>query len=111
MRGKAGIEHKPTVCIGRTHGIHAEPTTFGLKCAVWYQDLLRARERLEFAIEDITVGKLSGAVGNFAHLPPSVEEYVMKKTRIEARVCCDAGCSTGSPCDARVRSWADCGRC
>ncbi|MBN1879323.1 adenylosuccinate lyase [bacterium] len=71
------VKYKNTICIGRTHGIHAEPTTFGLKCAVWYQDLLRAQNRLTFALEDIAVGKLSGAVGNFAHLPPAAENYVM----------------------------------
>ncbi len=76
---KLALEHKTTVCIGRTHGIHAEPTSFGLKCAGWHQDLLRAKKRLEFAVEDIAVGKLSGAVGNFAHLPPSVEDYVMQR--------------------------------
>ena len=73
------VEHRYTVCIGRTHGIHAEPTTFGLKCAVWYQDLLRARDRLRNAIEEISVGKLSGAVGNFAHLPPEIEDWVMHR--------------------------------
>ncbi len=71
--------YKNTVCIGRTHGIHAEPTTFGLKCAVWYQDILRSLHRLRNVTAEISVGKLSGAVGNFAHLPPSVEEIVMQK--------------------------------
>ena len=73
------LKHKKTLCIGRTHGIHGEPTTFGLKCAVWYQDIVRAVKRLRFAMEEISVGKLSGAVGNFAHLPPEIEAFVMDR--------------------------------
>jgi adenylosuccinate lyase len=80
---KLAIEHKNTVCIGRTHGIHAEPTTFGLKCAVWYQDFKRAVERINAAIKEISVGKLSGAVGTFAHLPLAVEDYVMQELGLE----------------------------
>ena len=68
------IEHKYTVMIGRSHGIHAEPITFGLKLAVWYDELRRNRDRIARAKEGITVGKISGAVGTFAHLPPQVEE-------------------------------------
>src|SRR5215813_4283996 len=68
------IEHKHTPMIGRSHGIHAEPITFGLKLAIWYDELLRNRERMARAREAISVGKLSGAVGTFAHLPPQVEE-------------------------------------
>ena len=68
------IEHKHTPMIGRSHGIHAEPITFGLKLAIWYDELLRNRERMARAREAISVGKLSGAVGTFAHLPPKVEE-------------------------------------
>ena len=67
-------EFKDTVCIGRSHGIHAEPTTFGLKFALWYAEMQRHRERLLHAREIISVGKFSGAVGTFAHLPPQVEE-------------------------------------
>ncbi len=77
------MAHKDTVCIGRTHGIHAEPPTFGLKCAVWFQDFKRALERLNMAIQEASVGKLSGAVGNFAHLPPAVEEHVMQKLGLD----------------------------
>jgi adenylosuccinate lyase len=75
---KRAKEHKHTPCIGRTHGIHAEPTTFGLKLAVFYSEMLRARERMERAVETISVGKISGAVGTFEHIDPSVEEHVCK---------------------------------
>ena len=67
-------EFKHTPCIGRSHGIHAEPTTFGLKFALWYAEMQRHRERLRRAREVVSVGKFSGAVGTFAHLPPQVEE-------------------------------------
>ncbi len=70
------IKHKGTVMIGRTHGIHAEPTTFGLKLAMWLMEVRRARERLARAREVVSYGKLSGAVGTFANVPPRVEEYV-----------------------------------
>ena len=70
------LEHKRTACIGRTHGIHAEPTTFGLKMAVFYEEFGRARERVARAREAISVGKLSGAVGTFAHLDPAIEQKV-----------------------------------
>jgi adenylosuccinate lyase len=70
------LEHKHTPMIGRTHGVHAEPMTFGLKLALWYAELQRGRARLERARETIAVGKLSGAVGTFSHLPPEVEEAV-----------------------------------
>jgi adenylosuccinate lyase len=73
------VEHKRTVMVGRSHGIHAEPTTFGLKLLVWYDELGRRRSLLEKAVETVSVGKLSGSVGTFAHQPPSVEAYVMKK--------------------------------
>jgi adenylosuccinate lyase len=70
------LEHKHTAMIGRTHGVHAEPMTFGLKLALWHAELQRGRARLERARETIAVGKLSGAVGTFSHLPPEVEEAV-----------------------------------
>ena len=73
------IEHKKTVCIGRSHGIHAEPTTMGLKFALWYEETKRNIRRLQNAIESISVGQISGAVGTFDHLSPRVEEYVCKK--------------------------------
>jgi len=72
-------EHKLTPCIGRSHGIHAEPITFGLKLALMYDEFQRARRRLESARYSVAVGKLSGAVGTSAHLPPRVEAYVCKK--------------------------------
>lgn len=72
-------EFKYTVCVGRSHGIHAEPTTFGLKLALWYQECLRNIKRLEQALESISVGMISGAVGTFEHLSPKVEEYVCDK--------------------------------
>ncbi len=73
------LEHKYTVCIGRSHGIHAEPTTMGLKFALWYEETKRNISRLESAIENISVGQISGAVGTFEHLSPKVEEYVCEK--------------------------------
>jgi len=73
------VAHKRTPMMGRTHGIHAEPTTFGLKLAMWLMEVRRARERLERAREVAGYGKLSGAVGTFANVPPQVEEYVCAK--------------------------------
>ena len=73
------IEHKNTICIGRSHGIHAEPTTMGLKFALWYEETKRNIKRLLSAIDTISVGQISGAVGTFDHLSPKVEEYVCKK--------------------------------
>jgi adenylosuccinate lyase len=72
-------EFKYTICIGRSHGIHAEPTTFGLKLALWYEECKRSIVRLERAIETIAYGQISGAVGTFEHLSPFVEEYVCEK--------------------------------
>src|SRR5215203_390302 len=66
-------QHKHTPMIGRTHGVHAEPMTFGLKLALWYAELGRDIERIQRAKKTVSVGKLSGAVGTFAHLPPSIE--------------------------------------
>ncbi|MGW8284487.1 MAG: adenylosuccinate lyase [Candidatus Deferrimicrobiaceae bacterium] len=76
---KRALEHKGTVMIGRTHGIHAEPVTFGLKMALWADEMRRNIARLTRAREVISVGKLSGAVGTFASIDPSVEEYVCRK--------------------------------
>jgi len=73
---RRAIEHKDTVCIGRSHGIHAEPTTFGLKLAQAYAEFDRARERLQFARRDIATCAISGAVGTFANIDPRVEEHV-----------------------------------
>jgi adenylosuccinate lyase len=69
-------EFKMTVMVGRTHGVHAEPTTFGLKLALWFDETRRNIERLKAATQRISVGQVSGAVGTFEHLSPSVEEYV-----------------------------------
>jgi adenylosuccinate lyase len=73
------FDHKRTVMVGRTHGVHAEPMTFGMKLALWYAEMERNRARLERAREVVAVGKLSGAVGTFAHLPPSIEEEICKR--------------------------------
>lgn len=72
-------EHKYTVMMGRTHGVHAEPTTFGLKMALWYEEMKRNLERFRRAKETIAYGKISGAVGTYANIDPFVEEYVCKK--------------------------------
>jgi len=72
-------EHKDTVCMGRSHGIHAEPVTFGLKLATWYAEMARNRRRLVAARENIATGAISGAVGTFANIDPRVEEYVCEK--------------------------------
>lgn len=74
--GEQAKKHKNTVMMGRTHGVHAEPTTFGLKLAVWVAEIERHLERLDAARETIAVGKLSGAVGTYANIDPFVEEYV-----------------------------------
>ena len=71
---KRAFEHKGLLCMGRTHGIHAEPTTYGLKFTGFYAEFMRHKERLDAALENIRVGKLSGAVGTFAHLSPELEE-------------------------------------
>ena len=76
---KRAIEHKNTVTIGRSHGIHAEPTTFGLKLANWYEEMSRNLMRMKRARETISVGQISGAVGTFANIDPRVEKYVCKK--------------------------------
>jgi len=81
---KRAHEFKTTVMVGRTHGIHAEPTTLGLKLAVWYEEACRNRIRLKRAAEGVRVGKLSGAVGTFAHLEPEVEEAVCQELGLEA---------------------------
>jgi len=77
-------EHKYTVMMGRTHGVHAEPTTFGLKLALWTEEMKRNLERFKHATESVRVGKISGAVGTYANIPPFVEEYVCEKLGIQA---------------------------
>jgi adenylosuccinate lyase len=82
IRRKA-YKYKHTPMIGRTHGVHAEPITLGLKFALWYAELDRHRKRLEAAIESISAGKISGAVGTFSNLSPKVEEYVCRKLKLK----------------------------
>src|SRR5829696_2084704 len=81
---RRAYEFKDTPQMGRTHGIHAEPTSFGLVWALWYSEMRRNRERLERAKEAVSVGKISGAVGAFAHLSPDVEERVCAKLGLKA---------------------------
>lgn len=81
---KKADEHKLTVMMGRTHGVHAEPTTFGLKCALWYAEMKRNLERFESAAADVEFGKLSGAVGTFAHIPPEVERLTCEELGLSA---------------------------
>ena len=83
--GEKAKEYKHTVMMGRTHGVHAEPTTFGLKLALWYAEMKRNVERFERAAKGVEAGKISGAVGTFANIPPFVEEYVCEKLGICAQ--------------------------
>jgi adenylosuccinate lyase len=76
-------KHKYTVMMGRTHGVHAEPTTFGLKCALWYAEMKRNLGRFEKAAADVEFGKMSGSVGTFANIPPEVEELVCEKLGLQ----------------------------
>lgn len=73
---KQALRYKDTLAMGRTHGVHAEPVTFGLKLAMWYTEMCRQKDRLERAIENISVGAISGAVGTFANIDPAIEAYV-----------------------------------
>ncbi|MBC2121067.1 adenylosuccinate lyase [Listeria marthii] len=77
--GEKAKEHKYTVTMGRTHGVHAEPTTFGLKLALWYEEMKRNLERFNFAADGVEFGKISGAVGTYANIDPFVEAYVCEK--------------------------------
>jgi adenylosuccinate lyase len=79
-------KYKMTPVMGRTHGVHAEPMTFGLKAASWYCEIVRSLDRLNFALETVSYGKISGAVGTMAHLDPKVEEYVCKKKGLKPEV-------------------------
>ncbi|MGE0824465.1 MAG: adenylosuccinate lyase [Candidatus Binatia bacterium] len=76
-------EHQTTVMIGRTHGVHAEPITFGLKVAHWYAEICRNQERLRSARKEIAVGKISGAVGTFANIDPDIEKYVCSRLGLQ----------------------------
>ena len=79
---KQAVKHKFTLCIGRSHGIHAEPITFGLKMLTFYQEFLRNKKRLENSIEEISTCAISGAVGTFANIDPRVESYVARKLKL-----------------------------
>ncbi len=83
---RLAVEHRMTLMVGRTHGIHAEPTTFGFKLAMWVDQLRRCQARLDTAIDEIAVGAISGAVGTHATIPPRIEEYVCQRLglRVEA---------------------------
>jgi adenylosuccinate lyase len=76
---QAAVQYKYTLMVGRTHGIHAEPITFGLKLALWVDELQRGQQRLAAALEQVTVGKISGAVGTHATVPPQIEEFVCEQ--------------------------------
>jgi len=78
LRAQA-VKYKDTVMMGRTHGVHAEPTTFGLKLALWYEEMKRNLERFRHAADGVQYGKISGAVGTYANIDPRVEEYVCRK--------------------------------
>ena len=80
---KQCIKHKFTLCIGRSHGIHAEPITFGLKMLTFYQEFIRNKKRLENSIKEISTCAISGAVGTFANVDPKVEKYVAKKLKLQ----------------------------
>ena len=80
---KLALKHKFTLCIGRSHGIHAEPITFGLKMLTFYQEFLRNRRRLKNSIKEISTCAISGAVGTFANIDPKVESYVAKKLKLD----------------------------
>ncbi len=76
---KEALKHKMTVCMGRTHGVHAEPVTFGFKLLVWYEEIKRHLDRIDRAMEVIGVGRISGSVGTYIHLDPKVEVFALKK--------------------------------
>ncbi|MEW6685391.1 MAG: adenylosuccinate lyase [Candidatus Edwardsbacteria bacterium] len=80
---KLSLKHKNTIMIGRTHGMHAEPITFGLKLLLWYYEIKRQIKRMQFAIETISYGKISGVVGTYAHINPKVERYVCQKLKLK----------------------------
>ena len=80
---KQAVKHKYTLCIGRSHGIHAEPITFGLKMLTFYQEFLRNKKRLEESIKEISTCAISGAVGTFANIDPRIESYVAKKLKLD----------------------------
>jgi adenylosuccinate lyase len=81
---KRAFEFKHTPMVGRTHGIHAEPITFGVKIAIWYAECVRNRERMAYAAEEMRVGKISGAVGIYSHLSPAIEKKILAKLGLKA---------------------------
>ena len=80
---RQAVRYRHTPMVGRTHGMHAEPITFGLKLLVWYEETGRNIERLERAIEEVRVGKMTGAVGTQTHIDRRVERFVMRKLGLE----------------------------
>ena len=80
---RQALKHKYTICIGRSHGIHAEPITFGFKMLTFYEEFLRNKKRLENSIQEISTCAISGAVGTFANVDPKVERYVAKKLKLK----------------------------
>ncbi len=82
FRDKA-FQHKDTICMGRSHGVHAEPTSFGLRFALWYEEAKRNIDRLTSAMDRISIGKISGAVGTFSNMPPEIEEIALKRLRLK----------------------------
>ena len=115
---RRALEFQHTVQIGRTHGVHAEPITFGLKLAIWYEEAGRNLARLRAAAEDLRVGKISGAVGTFAHIGPEVEERICARLDLKpapvasqviqrdrhAHFVCRAGAGDGAVREDRARS-------
>jgi len=81
---KQALAHKKTPCMGRSHGVHAEPTTFGMKMALYYEEFKRNLERMKRAVKNISYGKLSGAVGTFSNISPEIEEEVCQKLSLKA---------------------------
>lgn len=81
---RRAVEFKSTPCIGRTHGIHADITSYGLKWALWYEEMKRDIERFKYACQGVEAGKMSGAVGNFANIPPFIQDYVCEKLGINS---------------------------
>lgn len=77
------LEHKYTIMMGRTHGVHAEPISLGLKLTLWYEEIKRSSHRIQIAVEEISYGKISGAVGTYAYLDPRVEEIVCEKLELK----------------------------
>ena len=81
---KQALRFKSTPCIGRTHGIHADITSFGLKWVLWHEEMKRNMERFQLARRDVEAGKMSGAVGNFANIPPFIQDYVCERLEISS---------------------------